>query len=70
MSDEKLVIGCNYHLIWQSNKAMRFVLKELKGDRARMITRTTKKSFWVNVADLVFINTSHNKLKAKELAGK
>lgn len=70
MSDVKLVIGCNYHVTWQSHKAMRFVLKEVKGDRARLITRTTKKSFWVNVADLIFINTSTNKSKAKELSKK
>ena len=27
---EIIVIGCNYHTTWQSNKSMRFVLSEVK----------------------------------------
>jgi hypothetical protein len=42
---------------------MRFVLKEVKGDKARLITRNTKKSFWTNISDLIFIETKHNKSK-------
>lgn len=60
----KLVIGCNYHTTWQSNKSMRFVLVEIKGDRARLQTRNTKKDFWTNISDLIFIETKHNKQKA------
>ena len=62
-----LVIGCNYHISWQSNKAMRFVLAEIKGDKARVTTRTTRKSFWVNVSDLIFIETVYNHRKALRL---
>lgn len=61
-------VGCNYHATWQSNKAMRFVLKEVKGDKARLITRNSKKDFWTNVSALIFINTPYNKDKAKRLA--
>lgn len=71
MEDNKttLVIGCNYHTTWQSHKSMRFVLKEIKGDKARLITRTTGRSFWTNISDLIFIETKYNKLKAKNIAG-
>jgi len=64
---EKLIIGCNYHTKWQSNKGMRFVLAEIKGDKARLYTRNTKRNFWTNVSDLIFINTETNKAKAKRL---
>lgn len=63
----EIVIGCNYHVTWQSHKAMRFVLKEIDGDRARLITRGSGKNFWTNVSDLIFIETKHNRSKAKEL---
>jgi len=66
----ELVIGCNYHTKWQSKKSMRFVLKEVKGNRARLITRNTKKDFWTNVDDLIFINTTHNRQKAMEIKAK
>jgi hypothetical protein len=63
----QLVIGCNYHTKWQSNRAMRFILKEIKGDKARLATRVSKKDFWTNVEDLIFIETDYNKNKAKKL---
>ena len=63
----KIQIGCNYHTKWQSNKGMRFVLKEIKGDKCLLYTRTTKREFWTNVSDLIFITTTHNKLKAQRL---
>jgi len=62
--ETKLVIGCNYHTTWQKDKAMRFVLKEIDGKRARLVTRVSKKDFWTNVEDLIFIETKHNKQKA------
>jgi hypothetical protein len=71
MTGEKLPrieIGCNYHTTWQAHKAMRFVLVELKGDRARLKTRVSKRDFWTDVKDLVFIETKHNKRKAKRLS--
>lgn len=61
---ESLVIGCNYHTKWQSNPAMRFVLVEIKGDLARLKTRSTQKDFWVNVSDLIFIESKTNIKKA------
>lgn len=63
----QIQIGCNYHTTWQSDKKMRFVLVEIKGDKARLQTRRTKKNFWTNVSDLIFITSSTNKRKAKEL---
>ena len=65
--EAKLIIGCNYHTTWQSNKAMRFVLSELKDGKARLTTRNTNKSFWTNTTDLIFIETEYNKAKAKSL---
>ena len=60
-----LVIGCNYHIAWAKNKSMRFVLVELNGDVATMATRTTNKKFNCQIGDLIFINSPHNKNKAK-----
>jgi len=67
MSEPKLIIGCNYHTTWQSHKAMRFVLSEIKGDKALLTTRNTKRSFWTDVKDLIFIETSYNQNKANKL---
>jgi len=66
-TDIPIIIGCNYHTKWQSNKSMRFILKETKGDKARLITRNTHKDFWTNISDLIFIKTDHNKSKAQKL---
>ena len=66
-NENPLIIGCNYHTTWQSNKAIRFVLGEIKGDKALLYTRNTKKKFWTNVSDLIFINTEHNKQKAEKI---
>jgi hypothetical protein len=67
MEATKLVIGCNYHTTWQSNKAMRFVLAEIKGNKARLKTRRTNKDFWTPISDLIFIDTPYNHSKAKAL---
>ena len=40
-----IVIGCNYHTTWQTHKQMRFVLTEIKGNKARLQTRTSRKRF-------------------------
>ena len=66
----ELVIGCNYHTKWQSDSRMRFILKEIKGDKARLATRISKKDFWTDVSDLIFIETSYNKSKAERLKDK
>lgn len=63
----ELVIGCNYHTKWQRVKSMRFVLAEIKGDKARLKTRRTNKDFWCNVSDLIFIETNYNTRKADRL---
>lgn len=65
-----IVVGCNYHIKWQKDRAMRFVLKEVQGCKARMITRVSKKDFWCDISDLIFIPTKHNKDKAKEIQNK
>ena len=67
MEAQRIIIGCNYHTKWQRNKAMRFVLKEVRGDKARLVTRTTGKNFWTNVSDLIFIETKYNLEKAIKL---
>lgn len=64
MSKIKLVVGCNYHTTWQSNKKMRFVLSEINGNKARLTTRNTKKDFWTDINTLIFIETDYNKEKA------
>jgi hypothetical protein len=72
-SGQLIVIGCNYHTKWQNEKSMRFVLKEISKDfaKARLITRVTKRDFWTDTNDLIFIRSPHNIKKAKLiLAGK
>ena len=66
--ETKLVVGCNYHTKWQKFKGMRFVLTEIKGDKARLTTRNTNKDFWTNVSDLIFIETGHNIKKSFKLS--
>ena len=63
-----LVIGCNYHTTWQSHPAMRFVLVEVKDDKARLKTRASRKDFWTDVKYLIFIDTNYNRNKAKRLS--
>lgn len=63
----KLVIGCNYHTTWQAHKAMRFVLSEINGDKVRLSTRTTGKSFWTDKSSLIEIDSKHNRNKKKRL---
>lgn len=65
--DNPLIVGCSYHTKWQKEKSMRFVLVEIREDKARLITRTTKKDFWTSTKDLIFIKTTHNMLKADRL---
>lgn len=65
---QQLIIGCNYHTTWQSHPAMRFVLIEVKGDKARLKTRASKKDFWTDVKDLIFIDTNYNRNKGKRLS--
>jgi len=65
--ENKLVIGCNYHTTWQSHRNMRFILTELKGDKAKLKTRNTMREFWTNTSDLIFITTTHNTQKALKL---
>ena len=66
--EQKVVVGCNYHTKWQRDKAMRFVLAEIKGDKARLQTRNTRKDFWTNISDLIFIESDYNKKKADILS--
>lgn len=70
ITEKSIVIGCNYHTTWQSHRAMRFVLIEVRGDRARLSSRNTKKTFWTDVKDLIFITSDHNIRKAKDKISK
>lgn len=63
----KLILGCNYHLKTASSNAMRFMLVELKEDKARLKTDKSKKDFWVDVNDLEFIESGTNLNKAYRL---
>ena len=55
-----IMVGCNYHTTWQSNKQMRFVLAEVNGNQVRLLTRTTRRSFWTSMDTLIFIDTATN----------
>lgn len=64
---EPIVVGCNYHTTWQSDKAMRFVLSKVEGNKAYLSTRRTRKYFSTALNDLIFIRTGHNIEKANKL---
>ena len=66
--EQQLIVGCNYHTTWQSHSAMRFVLVEVKGDKARLKTRASRKDFWTDIKDLIFIDTNYNRNKGKRLS--
>lgn len=70
VNENSIVVGCNYHTKWQKDKGMRFVLKSVDGDKARLITRRTNKDFQTNVSDLIFIMTGYNIDKAKTIIHK
>jgi len=65
IEETKIFIGCNYHTTWQSDPRMRFVLISVNGTKAKLSTRRTKRTFETNVSDLIFIESSYNKNKAK-----
>ena len=67
LNEKSIVVGCNYHTTWQSSKSMRFVLKEVKDDKARLVTRNSRKDFWAGLGSLIFILTPCNIEKAKLL---
>lgn len=66
-NNQLLVIGCNYHTTWQSHKAMRFILADIKDNKALLETRTTNNKFYTKIEDLIFIDSKHNKQKACEI---
>ena len=65
-SGNLIVLGCNYHTTWQSNKKMRFVLDYVFNTKVRLITTTTNRVFETHIDDLIFITSEHNINKAKE----
>lgn len=67
ISEKSIILGCNYHTKWQAKKSMRFVLKEVKDGKARLVTRVTRKDFWINLDDLIFIMSRHNINKAEQI---
>lgn len=69
-TDNPIVVGCNYHTTWQKHRNMRFVLSEIKGDKARLTTRKTHKNFWTDKKDLIFICSNVNINKANRLIDK
>ncbi len=67
MNGNQIVVGCNYHTTWQSHRSMRFVLTEIKGSKAKLETRRTRKTFWTDVSDLIFISSKYNKQKRRDI---
>jgi hypothetical protein len=65
--ETKIIVGCNYHTTWQSNKAMRFVLAEDLGETVVLKTRTTNKRFTCKKSDLIWIDTHCNNNKAHRI---
>ena len=74
MSNQRLVVGCNYYLTWQKipkkRKQDQFVLHMLNNNTGVAKVKNSRggKDVWVRVSDLIFIDTEHNKNKAENLA--
>jgi len=64
--DLRMFIGCNYHVKWQSDKSMRFILSGVDGKYVTLATRTTAKLFKCKKEDIIYINNKYNNLKAAE----
>lgn len=62
--ENHIKVGCSYHTTWQRKKAMRFVLMEVNGTKARLQGKENKKDFFTNVSSLIFIESDYNKRKA------
>jgi hypothetical protein len=67
LTESSIVIGCNYHTKWQSDRRMRFILKSVSGDQVVLTTRWGKKDIPAKVSDLIFIMSCHNKNKAHRI---
>lgn len=63
LSEQSLIVGCNYHTTWQSNKRMRFTLKSVMGDKC-ILNSNNSGNFESQTNSLRFIMSEHNKQKA------
>jgi hypothetical protein len=61
-----LIVGCSYHIPHQIHKNTTFLLDEIDGDRAKLKPKISTIPIWVNVDDLIFINTKFNRMKANK----
>lgn len=66
-TNQPIIIGCTYRTTWQDKHEMVFILAGFRGEKARLITRTTDKAFWTNEKDIIFSPTEKNIQKAKRL---
>lgn len=66
----RIVIGCNYHVTDENGNLKRYILAEVVGTKARLHTRQFKEAMWVNVRDIVFIESEKNRKKARNIIAK
>ncbi len=55
---KEIKCGRNYHVVWQRHSGMRFILKQVHGDKVELGTMHDKRTFIVPKSDLR--NTKHH----------
>ena len=65
-----LIVGCNYRYQGQRAKTAHFMLVDIntKSGMARLVTRKTKKDFWVRMDSLIYIDNENNHRKSERIA--
>lgn len=65
-----LIVGCNYRYVGQRYPNAHFMLVDinLKSGMARLVTRKSKKDFWVCIDRLMYIINENNERKADRIA--
>jgi hypothetical protein len=73
--DSELVMGCQYRTPWQNNGANNLILIDMKVrgkffkkvKSVKLMSRSSKKSFWTTSNNLLFVNSMSNINKSKAI---
>ena len=65
MDDSAIVLGCQYRTDWQHDKTLNFIIVDFKIRNnkiksVKLMSRGSKKTFWTNTNQLLFVNTISN----------
>lgn len=64
-----LIVGCNYRYTTQRYKNAHFMLVDINSSsgKARLVTRTTNKDFWIDIDRLIYLHNENNQRKAQRI---